>query len=82
MKTSLSYLPKEKRDELKNIVKALLQFKEVEKHHFNLLQRAYIDSRYKKGYTISKKELEYLSKQVSKLRDLTEKVCEVKIESF
>ncbi len=30
MKTSLSHLPKEKKDELKRIVKTLLQFKEVE----------------------------------------------------
>ena len=55
---------------------------EIEKHHFSLLQKAYIDSRYKKGYRISKKELEYLSKRVSKLRDLTEKVCKAKIKSF
>jgi len=55
---------------------------EVEKHHFSLLQKAYIDSRYKKGYRISRKELEYLSKRVIKLRDLTEKVCKAKIKSF
>ena len=55
---------------------------EVEKHHFSLLQKAYIDSRYKKGYRISGKELEYLSKRVVKLRDLTEKVCKAKIKSF
>ena len=55
---------------------------EIEKHHFSLLQKAYIDSRYKKGYRISKKELEYLSKRVVKLRDLTEKVCKTKIKSF
>ena len=53
-----------------------------EKHHFNLLQKAYIDSRYKKGYTITKGELEYLAKRVAKLRDLTEQVCKEKIESF
>lgn len=52
---------------------------ENEKYHFSLLQKAYIDSRYKKGYRISKKELEYLSKRVIKLRDLTEKVCKEKI---
>ncbi len=52
---------------------------EAEKHHFTLLQKAYIDSRYKKGYKITKKELEYLSKRVIKLRNLTEKVCKGKI---
>jgi len=55
---------------------------EVEKHHFSLLQKAYIDSRYKKGYRINREELEYLSKRVIKLRDLTEKVCKAKIKSF
>ncbi|MCK4981313.1 MAG: HEPN domain-containing protein [Victivallaceae bacterium] len=55
---------------------------EIEKHHFSLLQKAYIDSRYKKGYRISRKELEYLSRRVAKLRDLTEKICKAKLESF
>ncbi|MCK4982275.1 MAG: HEPN domain-containing protein, partial [Victivallaceae bacterium] len=55
---------------------------EIEKHHFSLLQKAYIDSRYKKGYRISRKELEYLSKRVIKLQSLTEKVCKAKIKSF
>jgi uncharacterized protein len=55
---------------------------EVEKHHFSLLQKAYIDSRYKKGYRISRKELEYLSKRVAKLRDLTKIICKAKLNSF
>lgn len=52
---------------------------QVEEHHFKLLQKAYIDSRYKKGYSITKKELEYLSKRVAKLRALTAKTCKAKI---
>ncbi|MDD5728710.1 MAG: HEPN domain-containing protein [Victivallales bacterium] len=55
---------------------------ETEKYHFNLLRNAYIDSRYKKGYTITREELEYLEKRVSKLRDLTETVCKAQIASF
>ncbi|MDD5728172.1 MAG: HEPN domain-containing protein [Victivallales bacterium] len=55
---------------------------ETEKHHFILLRNAYIDSRYKKGYTITRKELEYLEKRVIKLRDLTEQTCKAKIASF
>lgn len=55
---------------------------EAEKHHFTLLQKAYIDSRYKKGYKISREELEYLSKRVVKLQHLTEKVCKEKVDSF
>ncbi|MDD5728664.1 MAG: HEPN domain-containing protein, partial [Victivallales bacterium] len=55
---------------------------ETEKYHFNLLRNAYIDSRYKKGYTITREELEYLEKRVIKLRDLTEQTCRAKIASF
>ncbi|MDD5727854.1 MAG: HEPN domain-containing protein [Victivallales bacterium] len=55
---------------------------ETEKHHFTLLQNAYIDSRYKKGYIITRKELEYLEKRVIKLRDLTETICKAQITSF
>jgi HEPN domain-containing protein/predicted nucleotidyltransferase len=55
---------------------------QTEKHHFTLLQRAYVDARYKKDYRITEKELEYLAKRVIKLRDLTEKVCKAKIKSF
>ncbi|MDD5727943.1 MAG: HEPN domain-containing protein, partial [Victivallales bacterium] len=55
---------------------------ETEKHHFTLLQNAYIDSRYKKGYRITRKELEYLEKRVARLRDLTAKTCKAKIASF
>jgi len=77
-------------EELGNIASTLnLEYKKIfprktkiEEHHFMLLQKAYIDSRYKKGYKITQKELEYLAKRVSKLRDLTEKVCKEKIKSF
>ena len=43
-----------------------------QQYHFSLHEKAYIDSRYKKGYAITKKELEYLAVRVAKLRDLTE----------
>ncbi len=77
-------------EELGKIASTLnLEYKKIfpqqtakEKHHFSLLQTAYIDSRYKKGYTINKEELEYLSARVIKLKNLTEKVCQEKVESF
>lgn len=53
-----------------------------ERHHFTLLKKAYIDSRYKKCYVINREELEYLSKRLIKLQDVTEKICQEKIESF
>lgn len=55
---------------------------EKEKHHFSLLQKTYIDSRYKKGYVIKKTELDYLATRVNKLKKLTEKACKEKIASF
>ena len=49
---------------------------------FKLLKKAYIDTRYKKDYKITKKQLEYLSKRVTILLRLTKKICKVKIDIF
>ncbi|MCR6640092.1 MAG: HEPN domain-containing protein [Sporocytophaga sp.] len=43
---------------------------------YELLKKAYIDARYKKGYTITKEDLEYLSGRIGVLRDLVKRVCE------
>ena len=53
-----------------------------EERLFTLLKKAYIDSRYKMDYSISREDLEYLSDRVKKLRDLTELACQEKIDSF
>ena len=53
-----------------------------EERLFTLLKKAYIDSRYKMDYSISREDLEYLSDRVQKLRDLTELACQEKIDSF
>jgi hypothetical protein len=55
---------------------------DVEKDCFDLLNRAYIDARYKKEYKITKKQLEYLAKRVKFLQRLTKKICVAKIVSF
>jgi predicted nucleotidyltransferase/HEPN domain-containing protein len=49
---------------------------------FILLKKAYIDSRYKLDYTITREELEYLGSRVLRLRGLTELACKEKIERF
>ena len=49
---------------------------------FTLLRNAYIDSRYKLDYAITREELEYLSARVVKLRDLTGTACGKKIKEF
>lgn len=52
------------------------------KRMFELLQKAYIDSRYNMNYKIEKEELEYLSNRVKVLRDLTERICNERIAQF
>ena len=49
---------------------------------FDLLLRAYIESRYSKKYKITKEELEYLAEKVKKLQSLTEKICKEKMEGM
>ena len=58
------------------------QTTDQQKECFDLLNRAYIDARYKKGYKITKEQLEYLAQRVKKLLELTERICKEKIESF
>lgn len=55
---------------------------EEEANRFILLRKAYVDARYKKTYTITKADLEYLSDRVIKLKELTEQICKDKIKSF
>jgi hypothetical protein len=49
---------------------------------FSQLRRAYVDARYKADYKIGKEDLQYLSRRVELLRDMTEKYCKEKISSF
>ncbi len=53
-----------------------------EKRLFELLQKAYIDARYKPEYSIKKEELEYLGQRVELLKELTGCICREKIEGF
>jgi HEPN domain-containing protein/predicted nucleotidyltransferase len=49
---------------------------------FNLLKSAYVDSRYDENYSITREELEWLAKRVSKLQKLTASICKKRIRSF
>ncbi|WP_081782548.1 HEPN domain-containing protein [Prolixibacter bellariivorans] len=53
-----------------------------EERLFTLLKKAYIDSRYKLDYSISRDDLACLSERVQQLRELTELACKEKIDSF
>ena len=51
---------------------------EEENRLFNLLEKAYIDARYKKGYRITEAELDYLGEKVGKLESLVVLICRPK----
>ena len=54
-----------------------------EKESFELLKRAYIDSRYRMNeYQISKDQLQYLAERVQTLKSLTEEICLGRIEKI
>jgi uncharacterized protein len=55
---------------------------EEEERLFQLLKKAYIESRYTLDFKVTREELEYLSGRVALLRELTEKTCGERIESF
>jgi uncharacterized protein len=55
---------------------------EEEKRRFTILVKAYIDSRYKLGYTVDPTDLQWLAERVGKLKELTENICSEKIEQF
>ena len=52
----------------------------AEQKRFELLKKAYIDSRYKMDeYQITKQDLEYLAEKVEELKTLVEEICTAKI---
>jgi uncharacterized protein len=53
-----------------------------EEHLFDLLQKAYIDARYKDEYTINKNEVSTLLERIQTLQQITEAICTKKINSL
>jgi len=53
-----------------------------EKRLFTILVKAYIDSRYKMGYSITAEDLQYLITRVFILKTLTEELCLERIDKF
>ncbi|HJK87116.1 MAG TPA: HEPN domain-containing protein [Candidatus Megaira endosymbiont of Nemacystus decipiens] len=49
---------------------------------FGLLRDAYVEARYNKNYKITEEQLIYLTERVEKLKNVTEKICLAKIESY
>ena len=63
-------------------LQAFPQDTKYDEHIFDLLQRAYIDSRYNENYLVSTEELTEMVKRIKAFQDLTEKLCKGKIASF
>jgi len=49
---------------------------------FELLKRAYVESRYSEHYSITEEELRWLAERVDGLQILTEKLCKEKIQGY
>jgi predicted nucleotidyltransferase/HEPN domain-containing protein len=58
------------------------QATDEQKKAFDLLKRAYVEARYNPGYKITREQLEYLAQRVTKLQDLTKKICEARIQAY
>lgn len=55
---------------------------EFEKRCYDLLCRAYIESRYNKDYVVTKEELEYMLRRTEFLKDITNVICTEQIASY
>ena len=63
-------------------LKAFPKGTDKEERLFELLRKAYVNARYKKDFKITREELEWLCERVSELKEMAEKICKKKIESF
>jgi len=64
------------------IFKALPRDTPEEKRLFDLLQRAYIESRYNPDFEVTKEDIDALIPKVEQLRDIVEKVCRDRIAYY
>jgi len=55
---------------------------DAQRELYSLLVRSYVDARYNKDFTVSKEELACIYDDTEKLRRLTVRVCETKINSL
>jgi uncharacterized protein len=64
------------------IAEVFPQDSKVQRRCFELLRKAYVDARYSEHYDITEEELMWLAERVQYLQQLTETLCQEKIESF
>ncbi len=65
-----------------NIFEVFPRDTEEEKRLFDLLQRAYIESRYNPDFEVTKEDIDALIPKVEQLRDIVEKVCHDRIAYY
>ncbi|WP_304582807.1 HEPN domain-containing protein [uncultured Alistipes sp.] len=65
-----------------DIFKAFPRDTAEEKRLFDLLQRAYIESRYNPDFEITKEDIDALLPKIEQLRDIVEKVCRERIAYY
>jgi len=53
-----------------------------EKKIFDLLKSGYIDARYKEDFVVTKEEIEKIMQRVTLMRNIVEKICNEKIDSY
>ncbi|GHV37837.1 DNA-binding protein [Bacteroidia bacterium] len=53
-----------------------------EKRLFNLIKAAYVEGRYNPDFLVTKEDIDALIPKVELLRDITKRICEVKIEEY
>jgi len=51
-----------------------------QQHNFDQLDRAYIGSRYKTRFKVTREELDYLAPKVARLLEVTERLCRMEID--
>lgn len=55
---------------------------DFEKRCFDLLCRAYIEARYNKDFIVTKEELTYMLERTEILKEITDRICQKKIDSY
>ena len=64
------------------IFKAFPRDTPEEERLFDLLQRAYVESRYNPDFEITKEDIDVLLPKVERLRDIVERVCTAQISYY
>ena len=61
---------------------AIRESHSLEQHCYDLLIRAYIESRYNPSFVVLKEEYEYMLKKTEELKDITMRICTEQIKAY